>query len=306
MTYYGRWSYKFEIAAELGAAGAFVIHETEPAGYPWEVISDSSAEQFVLATSGDDGDLLAAQGWIHIDATRRVFEMAGMDFEEMKQAATDRSFEPVALGVTMSVALQNSIRELESANVVAKLQGQQSPDELIIYTAHWDHLGIDPERTGDNIFNGAHDNASGTAGLLEIAQAFARLDEAPARSVLFLAVTAEEQGLLGSLHYGRNPLYPPKDTVAVINMDGLNLLGPTRDITVVGMGQSELDRLAAQARFTTGPHLATGPGARKRLLLPVRSLRVCEGRDPRFLPRGRHRVHQQAGGLGHRDAKKIH
>ncbi len=263
MTYYGRWSYKFEIAAELGAAGAFVIHETEPAGYPWEVISDSSAERFVLATSGDDGVLLAAEGWIHIDATRRVFEMAGMDFEEMKQAATDRSFEPVALGVTMSVALQNSIRVLESANVVAKLQGQQSPDELIIYTAHWDHMGIDPKLTGDNIFNGAHDNASGTAGLLEIAQAFARLDEAPARSVLFLAVTAEEQGLLGSRHYGRNPLYPPKDTVAVINMDGLNLLGPTRDITVVGMGQSTLDDLATKLVSQQGRVLRPDPEPEK-------------------------------------------
>jgi Zn-dependent M28 family amino/carboxypeptidase len=264
MTYYGRWSYKFEIAAELGAAGAFVIHETEPAGYPWEVISDWGAEQqFVLATSSDDGDLLGAEGWIHVDAMRRVFEMAGMDFEEMKQAAMDRSFEPVGLGVTMSVALQNSIRELESANVVAKLQGQQSPDEWIIYTAHWDHLGIDPERTGDNIFNGAHDNASGTAGLLEIAQAFARLDEAPARSVLFLAVTAEEQGLLGSRHYGRNPLYPPKNTVAVINMDGLNLLGPTRDITVVGMGQSELDGLATRLASQQGRILRPDPEPEK-------------------------------------------
>ena len=263
MTYYGRWTYKFEIAAELGAAGVFVIHETEPAGYPWEVISDSGSEKFVLATSGDDGDLLGVEGWIHIDATRRVFEMAGMDFDEMKQSATDRSFEPVALGVTMAVALQNSIREIESANVVAKLPGRQSPDEGIIYVAHWDHMGIDPGLTGDNIFNGAHDNASGTAGLLEIAEAFGRLDEAPARSVLFLAVTAEERGLLGSRHYGRNPLYPPKDTVAVINMDGLNLLGPTRDVTVVGMGQSALDDLATKLASQQGRILRPDPEPEK-------------------------------------------
>ncbi len=264
MTYYGRWSYKFEIAAELGAAGALVIHETGPAGYPWEVISGWGGEQqFVLATSGDDEDLLGVEGWIHVDATRRVFEMAGMDFDETRQAATDRSFEPVALGVNMSVALQNSIQELESANVVAKLQGGQSPDEWIIYTAHWDHMGIDTELTGDNIFNGALDNASGTAGLLEIAQAFGRLDDAPARSVLFLSVTAEEQGLLGSLHYASNPLYPPKDTVAVINMDGLNLLGPTRDVTVVGMGQSALDDLATKIASQQGRTLRPDPEPEK-------------------------------------------
>ena len=284
MTYYGRWTYKFGIAAELGAAGAFVIHETDTAGYPWEVISDSGSEKFVLATSGDDGNLLGAEGWIHIDATRRVFEMAGMDFDEMKQAATDRSFEPVALGVTMAVALQNSIQEIESANVVAKLQGRQSPDEWIIYVAHWNHMGIDPELNGDNIFNGAHDNASGTAGLLEIAEAFGRLNEAPARSVLFLAVTAEERGLLGSLYYGRNPLYPIKDTVAAINMDGLNLLGPTRDVTVVGMGQSTLDDLATQIASQQGRTLPTRPGARKRSLLSIRSLRVRERGNPRILP----------------------
>ena len=263
MTYYGRWSYKFEIAAELGAAGAFVIHETEPAGYPWEVIADSGSENFVLATTGDTGDLLAAEGWIHVDATRQVFEMAGLNFDEMKQAATGRSFEPVALGVTMSVALQNSIRKLESANVVAKLQGSLSPDEWIIYAAHWDHMGIDLELAGDNIYNGALDNASGTAGLLEIAQAFGRLDQAPARSLLFLAVTAEEQGLLGSLHYSRNPLYPPKDTVAVINMDGLNLLGPTQDITVVGMGQSALDDLATRLASQQGRILRADPEPEK-------------------------------------------
>jgi Zn-dependent M28 family amino/carboxypeptidase len=238
MTYYGRWTYKYEIAAELGAAAAFVIHETEPAGYPWGVISDAGAEEFVLASSNQSTNLLAVQGWLHVDATRKIFEMAGKDFDELKEAASTRSFEPVALEVTASVVLKNSIRNLESANALAKLEGKDSPDELIIYTAHWDHLGIDPELSGDNIFNGAHDNASGTAGLLEIAEAFGRLDEPPARSVLFLAVTAEEKGLLGSKYYAQNPLYPPEKTVAVINMDGLNSLGPTRDVTVVGMGQS--------------------------------------------------------------------
>jgi Zn-dependent M28 family amino/carboxypeptidase len=263
MTYYGRWTYKYEIAAELGAAAAFVIHETEPAGYPWGVISDAGAEEFVLASSNQSTNLLAVQGWLHVDATRKIFEMAGKDFDELKEAASTRSFEPVALEVTASVVLKNSIRNLESANALAKLEGKDSPDELIIYTAHWDHLGIDPELSGDNIFNGAHDNASGTAGLLEIAEAFGRLDEPPARSVLFLAVTAEEKGLLGSKYYAENPLYAPEKTVAVINMDGLNLLGPTRDITVVGMGQSTLDDLATKIAGEQGRVLRPDPEPEK-------------------------------------------
>ena len=244
MTYYGRWTYKFEVAAARGAAGVFVIHETEPAGYPWEVIGSAPyGEQFDLVTEDRNMGRAATEGWMQRDATARLFEMAGLDFEEAKRSATQRDFEPMALGLTARMTIVNTLRTVESQNVVARLQGTDAPDETVIYVAHWDHLGRDESLTGDQIFNGALDNASGTAGLLEIAGAFVRAG-APRRSVLFLAVTAEEQGLLGSRYYAGQPLYPTSQTVAVFNMDGLNLLGRTRDVTVIGMGQSSLDDLA--------------------------------------------------------------
>ena len=263
MTYYGRWTYKFQIAAEARAAGAFVIHQTGPAGYPWEVISDSDNVRFVLPSTGGQDDLLDVQGWLHVDATRKILAMADQDFDDLYAAAATRSFQPVPLGVTARIGVKNSIHTLDSANVVAKLEGTESPEESIVYVAHWDHLGIDRSLEGDQIFNGALDNASGTAGLLEIAEAFGRLEEGLPRTVLFLAVTAEEQGLLGSRYYGRNPLYPPEGTVAAINMDGINLLGPTRDVTVIGMGQSTLDELAGRIAAEQGRILRADPEPEK-------------------------------------------
>ncbi len=265
MTYYGRWTYKYEIAAEVGAAGAFVIHQTGPAGYPWEVISDSDNVKFVLPSSGSRDDPLDVEGWLHVDAARKILAMADQDFDQLYAAAATRSFQPVPLGITARIGVKNSIHTLDSANVVAKLEGTQFPDECIIYVAHWDHLGIDRSLEGDQIFNGALDNASGTAGLLEIAEAFGRLEESLPRTVLFLAVTAEEQGLLGSRYYGRNPLYPPEKAVAAINMDGLNLLGPTRDVTVIGMGQSTLDELAGRIATEQGRILRADPEPEKGL-----------------------------------------
>ena len=262
MTYYGRWTYKFEIAAELGAAGALVIHQPEPAGYPWGVISDASRAKFVLASSGGQ-ELLGVEGWLHVDAARKIFEMAGLDFDKLYQTAATRSFQPVPLGITAQSHLQNSVRTLDSANVVAKIEGTESPEECVVYSAHWDHLGVEPSREGDQIFNGALDNASGTAGLLEIAEAFGRLEEKLPRTVLFLAVTAEEQGLLGSRYYAQNPLYPPGKTVAAVNMDGLNLWGLTRDVTVIGMGQSTLDELAARIAAEQGRVLRPDPEPEK-------------------------------------------
>lgn len=252
MTYYGRWTYKFEIAAAVGAAGVLVIHQTGPAGYPWEVIADSDNVKFVLSSSGNPADLVDVEGWLHVDAARKILGMAGRDFDELYAAAATRSFQPVPLGVTADIRVKNAVQTINSANVVAKLEGSESPDECIIYVAHWDHLGIDRSLPGDQIFNGAKDNASGTSGLLEIAEAFGRLEEPLRRTVLFLAVTAEEQGLLGSRYYGQDPLYPPEKTVAAVNMDGLNLLGPTRDITVIGMGQSTLDNLAERIAAEQG------------------------------------------------------
>ena len=252
MTYYGRWTYKFEIAAARGAAGALVIHETESAGYPWEVIGSSPyGEQFDLVTEDRNLGRARVEGWIQRAATARLFAMAGFDFEEARRAATQQDFKPIALGLTARTTIINTLRRVDSQNVVARLKGTEAPDETIVYVAHWDHLGRDESLFGDQIFNGAKDNASGTAGLLEIAAAFTRTSS-PGRSILFLAVTAEEQGLLGSRYYTGQPLYPLAQTVAAINMDVLNVLGRTRDVTVVGMGQSSLDELAERIATRRG------------------------------------------------------
>ena len=264
MTYYGRWMYKHEIAAELGAAGSLVIHETGPAGYPWEVIGATPyGESFDLAAPDDNLGRATFEGWAQRATAEAIFEMAGLDFETAKQQAAVRGFEPVPLGVTGSLAIRNEIRRLDSLNVVARVEGSEAPDEVLIYVAHWDHLGLDDSLEGDRIFNGAADNASGTAGLIELARAFSESPAPPRRSVLFLAVTAEEQGLLGSLHYGRNPLYPAVQTVAALNMDVLNQWGRTRDLTIVGMGQSELDDVAAAIAGQLGRTLAPDPEPEK-------------------------------------------
>ena len=263
MTYYGRWTYKFEIAAARGAAGALVIHETGPAGYPWEVIGSSPyGEQFDLVTEDRNMGRARVEGWIQRDATARLFERAGLDFDEAKRLATQRDFAPVELGLSARTTIVNTLRTVDSQNVVARLEGIEAPDETVFYVAHWDHLGRDAGLAGDQIFNGAADNASGTAGLLEIAAAFARAG-ALRRSVVFLAVTAEEQGLLGSRYYAGQPLYPTAQTVAAFNMDVLNLLGRTRDVTVVGMGQSSLDDLAARLASDRGRVLRPDPEPEK-------------------------------------------
>jgi Zn-dependent M28 family amino/carboxypeptidase len=253
MTYYGRWTYKFETAAARGAAGALVIHETGPAGYPWGVVGSSPyGESFDLATADKNMGRARVEGWIQRGATEEIFRMAGLDFEAEKEKAATKEFRPVSLGIRAQTSFANSLRNVNSRNVLARVEGAESPDEVIIYTAHWDHLGKDESLTGDKIYNGAYDNASGTAALLEIAANFGRLSPPPRRSVLFLAVTAEEQGLLGSRLYASNPLYPLEKTVAVINMDGVNVWGRTNDLTVVGMGQSTLDDLAARMASEQG------------------------------------------------------
>ena len=264
MTYYGRWTYKHEIAAELGAAGSFVIHETGPAGYPWEVVGSTPyAESFDLVAADDNLGRATVEGWVPRATAEALFEMAGLDFEAAKQQAADRAFEPIPLGVTGSLRIRNELRRIDSQNVIAKIEGSGAPDEVVIYVAHWDHMGLDPNLDGDQIFNGAADNATGTAGLIEIARAFLHAEEPPRRSILFLAVTAEEQGLLGSRHYGENPLYPAAQTVAAINMDVLNQWGRTRDMTIVGMGQSELDDVAADVAARLGRTLAPDPEPEK-------------------------------------------
>ncbi|BBM70854.1 M28 family metallopeptidase [Rhodothermus marinus] len=264
MTYYGRWTYKFEEAARQGAAAALIIHETGPAGYPWAVVQGSwSGPQFTLVNEQQNMDRCAIEGWLTYESARRLFELAGRDLEQLKAAAARPGFRAVPLGLRLSATLRNTTREVRSRNVLALLPGRERPDEVVIYTAHWDHLGVDPSLPGDSIYNGALDNATGTAGLLALARAFTALPEPPARSVLFLAVTAEEQGLLGSAYYATHPVFPPEKTVAVLNMDGLNVLGPMRDVTVIGYGMSELDDYAAAAAEAQGRYLRPDPEPEK-------------------------------------------
>lgn len=253
MTYYGRWTYKYEIAAEKGAAAAIVIHETGPAGYPFEVLSSGhERENFDIKSPDDNMSRVAVQAWMPEPAIRNYLGQMGHDFDALKAAALSREFRPVELGAQISFTLQQRFRDVPSRNVVAKLEGAVRPDEYIVYTAHWDHLGRDETLSGDQIFNGAVDNASGTATLLTIANAFTRLPQPPDRSLLFLAVTAEERGLLGAKYYAENPLYPLASTVANINIDGINQWGRTEDIVVIGLGNSTLDDVLMEAAATQG------------------------------------------------------
>ena len=251
MTYYGRWTYKFEIAAEKGAAGVLVVHETGPAGYPWSVPKGSfTIENFDLVSKDKNMSRVQVEGWITDTKTKELLNTAGFNFDTLKKGAASKDFKPVALNAHAKLDLNQKLRFIDSHNVVAKLEGSDArlKDEYVIYTAHWDHLGIGlPNEKGDKIYNGALDNASGCAGLIEIARAFKALPTLPRRSILFLSVTAEEKGLIGSKYYAENPIYPLEKTVANINMDGLNQWGPTRDVTVVGLGNSTLDDVLQQA-----------------------------------------------------------
>jgi Zn-dependent M28 family amino/carboxypeptidase len=265
MTYYGRWTYKFETGAKKGAAGILIVHETIPAGYPFSVIQSSSGERFDLVTPDKNMWRASVEGWISLDRAKQLFASAGQDFDALKARAATPEFKPVPLGVTASVHITNKLRTLDSRNVAAKLEGSDPKlkDEYVVYTAHWDHLGIGPEVKGDKIYNGALDNASGTAGLLEIARAFTQAKPAPKRSILFLAVTAEEQGLLGSQFYSVSPIYPLAKTLANMNIDGMNLHGRTKDVTVIGMGASDLDDYLKAAAAEQGRTLKPDPESEK-------------------------------------------
>ncbi|MBA3638682.1 MAG: M28 family metallopeptidase [Acidobacteriota bacterium] len=256
MTYYGRWTYKYEKAAELGAAGVFIVHETGPAGYPFPVVQGFLGERFSLVAEDKNMSKASVEGWLSLDAAKSLFAMAGQDFDALKKQALSRDFKPVPLGLKASMGLRNTMRTIDSQNVIAKVEGSDArlKDEYVVYSSHWDHLGVGTPVDGDKIYNGALDNASGVAALLEMAKAFTQAQPKPKRSILFLFVTAEEQGLLGSEFYATNPLYPLEKTVANINLDGVNQWGRTKDITVVGMGASDLDdvlRAAAQAQGRT-------------------------------------------------------
>lgn len=259
MTYYGRWTYKYEIAEAKGAAAALIVHETGPAGYPYFVLIASHArENFDLQSADRNAGRVPVQGWLTLSKAKEFFAQAGHDFEALKQSALKKDFKPVPLGARASFEIKNKLRPVLSQNVVARLEGSDAKlkNEYVVYTAHWDHIGRNEKLEGDQIFNGALDNASGTAGLLELAEAFTKLKPSPKRSVLFLAVTAEEKGLLGAKYYVEHPLYPLERTLANLNMDGINPWGRTRDVEVIGHGNSTLEDLlqsaaTAQSRITT-------------------------------------------------------
>lgn len=250
MTYYGRWTYKYEIASEKGAAAAIIVHETATAGYPFDALQSWRQENFGL--KGSNQNRVAVESWITVEAAKKLFSSAGQDYEALKKAALSKDFKPVTLSAKANFHIKTALREVDSKNIVAKLEGvdPKLKDEYVIYTAHWDHMGRNEKLPGDQIFNGAVDNASGTAGLLEIAKGFTKLSTPPKRSILFLAVTAEEKGLLGAKYYAEHPLYPLDKTLANINMDSLNQWGRTKDITVIGLGNSTLDDVLTEAAKT--------------------------------------------------------
>ncbi len=263
MTYYGRWTYKYEEAARQGAAAVLIVHETTSAGYPWFVVENSwSGTKLNLRTENGNRDKAAIQGWITLDVAQDLFEKAGFDLGAEIRKARTTDFKPFSLGYTMDYHLSNSFEYDQSDNVVGLIPGKSRPDEYIIYSSHWDHLGVGQVVDGDSIYNGAVDNASGVACMLSIAKA---MKESPAldRSIVFLFVTAEEQGLLGSQYYGENPIYPVDMTVANLNMDAMNIFGPMKYLTLTGMGHSDMDNYARDAAAKQGREVLANPEPEK-------------------------------------------
>lgn len=250
MTYYGRWTYKYEEAARQGAAGVIIVHETAPASYGWATVNNSwSGPQFDIVRENAAAERVPLESWIQRDVAVDLFRRAGLDFEALKTQARSRDFRPIPLpGATFSGMFDVATSQITTKNVIARLPGTAHPDESILYTAHWDHIGVgEPDANGDAIFNGAVDNATGTAGLLELARVWGA-GPRPERSIVMISFTAEESGLLGSEYYAANPIYPLETTVAGFNMDAMNVYGRVADLGVIGHGQSELDeRLAAAA-----------------------------------------------------------
>jgi Zn-dependent M28 family amino/carboxypeptidase len=287
MTYYGRWTYKFEKAAQMGAAGCVIIHQTDRAGYPWEVVRNSwSGTQFDLAAPDKNMRRLAVESWITTDFATKLFRAAGQDLDKLIQAAARRDFKPVPLGIHAKLTIHNALHTIDSHNVIAKLTGSD-PDlknTYVIYTAHWDHFGIGPEVNGDKIYHGAVDNATGTAALLEMARAYKALPMSPRRTILFLSVTAEEQGLLGSQYYAEHPLYPLARTALDINMDGMNVSGRTRDIVQIGRGVSTLDDVVEAVTKEQGRAVKFDPEPEKGLYYRSDHFEFAKNGVPAFDP----------------------
>ncbi len=266
MTYYGRWTYKYEKLSEKGAAAAIIIHQTGPAGYPWEVVSGRWRQENLDIPGPDAASRVPVEGWITEAKARELFLASGRDFDGVAHFATTKAFTPIPLiGATASWRVKNTIRRIQSRNVIAKLEGSDPvlKNEYVVYSAHWDHFGKNPSLQGDQILNGALDNASGVAQMMEIAKAFTNLATKPKRSVLFLAVTAEEAGLLGAKYYATHPLYPLERTLANINIDGANQWGRTSDVVVVGLGNSTLDEVLDSVVTASGRTIVADPESEK-------------------------------------------
>jgi Zn-dependent M28 family amino/carboxypeptidase len=260
MTYYGRWTYKYEEASRQGAEGAIIVHETAAASYGWSVVEHSwTGPQFGFVREDLNKDRVAVEGWVNTEVAKELFANAGLNFEQAKAKAAKGSYHVDMGDLTASVIVKNTVKKSTSYNFIATLPGSTKSDEHILYTAHWDHLGKDTSKDGDQIYNGAVDNASGTAALIEVAEAFSKLPVAPERSITIMAVTAEEQGLLGSKFYAANPVIPAAKTVANINMDALNVNGRSKDVSVYGLGQSQLDDYLTVAAKKQGRVIAGDP-----------------------------------------------
>lgn len=258
MTYYGRWTYKFEEAARQGAAGALIIHETGPAGYGWGVVASGSPVRYDLKKDNNNMDRAKVEGWITLDSAEALFSKLDMSVDEARQLALSDSFEAMPMNVQANVTVKNKFEELSAYNVIGYIEGSKYPEEHVIYMAHHDHLGTDPVREDDPIYNGAQDNATGTAGLLALAEKFAQQPQ-PERSVVFAAVGAEESGLLGSKWYADEPMLPLSKAVGGINMDLMNVYGPVKDMVVIGYGNSEMDEYLKPYIEEQGRYLAPNP-----------------------------------------------
>ena len=258
MTYYGRWTYKYEEAARQGAAMALIIHETDAASYGWGVVAHGSPIKFDLINENKNADLAKVEGWVTTEAAEKLFANIGTDLASMHKKALEPDFKPVPLNAKASISISNNLRELTSSNVVGYIEGSKYPDEYVLYMAHWDHLGMDFSNPDNKVFNGAQDNASGTGGLLALAEYFTKQPQ-PERSVVFVAVTAEERGLLGSAWYAANPVFPLEKTVVGINMDVMNVYGPMKDMVIVGLGNNNAEDILIkyveqQGRYATREH----------------------------------------------------
>ncbi|MDF3124169.1 M28 family metallopeptidase [Rheinheimera sp. 1928-s] len=258
MTYYGRWTYKYEEAARQGAAMILIVHETEAASYGWNVVAGTSPIRFELANANKNMHKAEVEGWLSLDAAERLFAANGSSLKQMKERALKPDFKAIPLNAKASISIKNNLREIDSNNVIGFIPGSKKPDEAVIYMAHWDHFGLDFSRSDDKIFNGAQDNAGGVAALLALAEKF-KQGPAPERSIAFLAVTVEERGLLGSAWYAENPLFPVNKTVAGINMDIMNVYGPMRDVMVFGYGSSELEPILDKYAKQQNRYIAPEP-----------------------------------------------